>query len=208
MKGLFATLPQNFLACFRPLMLWWHAGAIGITLICVYSGFDWWYYRAAQQGMWPTLLFPAIVIGGIVPILIPLALLIAGKFFKHWRTLGWALGQAAMLGSAISSLYKAFTGRIQPALALEGQQFQFGFLRHGIFWGWPSSHTTIAFAMAVTLWHMHPRLWVRYVFIVYALYIGLGVSVSIHWFSDFIAGAIIGSIIGVVVGKSFRQKKV
>jgi membrane-associated phospholipid phosphatase len=26
---------------------------------------------------------------------------------------------------------------------------------------------------------------------------------TIHWFSDFLAGAIIGTVVGVVVGKSF-----
>ena len=35
----------------------------------------------------------------------------------------------------------------------------------------------------------------------YALYIGLGVSVSVHWFSDFLAGAILGTLIGVVVAR-------
>jgi uncharacterized protein YcfJ len=28
---------------------------------------------------------------------------------------------------------------------------------------------------------------------------------TIHWFSDFVAGAIIGSVIGAVVGKSFGE---
>ena len=42
--------------------------------------------------------------------------------------------------------------------------------------------------------------------LIYAFYVGLGVSVSIHWFSEFVAGAIIGSVIGVVVGRSFREK--
>jgi membrane-associated phospholipid phosphatase len=41
---------------------------------------------------------------------------------------------------------------------------------------------------------------------VYALYIGLGVSVTIHWFSDFIAGAIIGTVIGLVVATSYRKR--
>ncbi len=27
---------------------------------------------------------------------------------------------------------------------------------------------------------------------------------TIHWFSDFMAGAIVGSVIGTVVGKSFE----
>jgi membrane-associated phospholipid phosphatase len=39
--------------------------------------------------------------------------------------------------------------------------------------------------------------------ITYSLYVGIGVSMTIHWFSDFIAGAIIGTVVGVVVGKSF-----
>jgi hypothetical protein len=39
--------------------------------------------------------------------------------------------------------------------------------------------------------------------LLYACYVGLGVSMTIHWFSDFVAGAIIGSVVGEVVGKSF-----
>jgi len=39
----------------------------------------------------------------------------------------------------------------------------------------------------------------------YAFYVGVDVSISIHWFSEFVAGAIIGSLIGAVVGKSFKQ---
>jgi hypothetical protein len=44
--------------------------------------------------------------------------------------------------------------------------------------------------------------------LVYAFYIGLGVSVSIHWLSEFVAGAIIGSVVGNVVGRSFGEKLV
>lgn len=36
-----------------------------------------------------------------------------------------------------------------------------------------------------------------------ATYIGIGISVNIHWFSDFAAGAILGSLIGYIVGKTF-----
>ena len=53
------------------------------------------------------------------------------------------------------------------------------FLRGGVFWGWPSSHTTIAFAMAVTILMLFPKQkWVGYMAITYALYIGLGVSTT------------------------------
>ena len=62
--------------------------------------------------------------------------------------------------------------------------------------------------MAVTLFQLFPKQrWLGYVAIAYALYIGLGVSMTIHWFSDFLAGAIIGSAIGAVVGKSFLRSQ-
>ncbi len=83
--------------------------------------------------------------------------------------------------------------------------FQFGFLKGGIFWGWPSSHTTIAFAMSVCLITLFPKhKFVLVLALVYALYVGLGVSVSIHWLSEFVAGAMIGSMVGRTVGESFR----
>lgn len=82
--------------------------------------------------------------------------------------------------------------------------FHFGFLRGGVFWGWPSSHTTIAFAMAVTVFILYPkRRWLGVAAVLYAFYIGIGVSTTIHWFSDFVAGAIIRSVIGSLVWKSF-----
>ncbi len=131
---------------------------------------------------------------------------------NHLRVFGWALGQAALLGWFVSSLYKAFTGRIQPdllnTLTDSSRQFQFGFLEHGIFWGWPSSHTTVAFAMAFTCLALLPRTrtFTRVTALVLAFYVGIGVSLSIHWFSEFIAGAIIGAAIGHVVGTEWRKR--
>jgi membrane-associated phospholipid phosphatase len=76
-----------------------------------------------------------------------------------------------------------------------------------MFWGWPSSHTTVAFAMAACLITLYPGNKKLILFAsLYAFYIGLGVSVTIHWFSEFVAGAIIGSVIGMVVGRSFKSK--
>lgn len=124
--------------------------------------------------------------------------------------LAWALGQAALIGYLVSSFYKALTGRIPPpstAVLDVSRQFNFGFLREGIFWGWPSSHTTVAFAMAFALIALYPKnKIVKSLSLIYALYIGIGVSFDIHWFSEFIAGAIIGAVIGLTVGKSFRSK--
>jgi len=85
--------------------------------------------------------------------------------------------------------------------------FQLGFLKGGVFWGWPSSHTTVAFAMSVCLIQLFPKNKILTVSaLIYAFYLGLSVSVSIHWLTEFVAGAIIGSVIGKVVGRCFREK--
>jgi hypothetical protein len=61
--------------------------------------------------------------------------------------------------------------------------------------------------MAVCLVTLFPgRRKLAFCALIYALYVGLGVSVSIHWFSEFVAGAVIGSVIGKVVGTSFKTK--
>ena len=121
------------------------------------------------------------------------------------------LGQAVILAWAISTFYKIFTGRPAPELSIFGNStstdishvFKFGILKGGIFWGWPSSHTTVAFAAASAITWLYqqnkkvlPAAWIA------ALYIGFGAGISFHWFSDFLSGAIIGTIIGSTVGKS------
>jgi len=196
-------------------MIFWHLLAILLTLVLVTSGSDWFYFSATRSPVLYEWMIPSAPIGGLVPLVLPLTLIITGYITLHFRIarIGWAIGQAELVGSLISSTYKAFTGRVHPYLhetpgADISQTFQFGFLRGGMFWGWPSSHTTIAFAMALTVFTLFPRhRWLGITAILYALYIGLGVSMTIHWFSDFVAGAIIGSVIGVVVGRSFLEKE-
>lgn len=209
MKQFFSSLPRNIICCFKGRMILWHLLAIILTLILVTSGFDWFFFRSTRARILQTWMFPAVVIGGLIPILLPVAMLAAGGIAGSFRTrrIAWAIGQAELIGSIISSSYKAVTGRAHPTHEVDADLslvFRFGFLRGGVFWGWPSSHTTIAFAMAFTVFTLFPKQrWLGVGAIAYALYIGLGVSMSIHWFSDFIAGALVGAVIGTVVGGSF-----
>ena len=112
----------------------------------------------------------------------------------------------------ISSFYKAFTGRPGPrhgavTLIDTSKEFHFGFLKGGVFFGWPSSHTTVAFAVAAAIWRLYPgSKAVRSAALLYAIYVGVGVSMTIHWFSDFVAGAIIGTTIGMTVGNVFKER--
>lgn len=63
------------------------------------------------------------------------------------------------------------------------------------------------FAIAITLFVLYPKnLTVRIIALVFAFYIGIGISINIHWFSDFVAGAIIGSLVGFIIGKVFLSR--
>jgi membrane-associated phospholipid phosphatase len=60
--------------------------------------------------------------------------------------------------------------------------------------------------MAIALITLFPKnTAIKVTALLYAFYVGLSVSVSIHWFSDFAGGIIIGSVIGMVVGKTFGK---
>lgn len=213
--NLFYDLPRNLVACFSGFNLLWPVLVIALTFVAVSSGFDWAYFKFFRSSILYPFSFAAGGIGALLPILLPLILFVAGKLKDnfHITNMALALGQAALLGSFISSVFKAFTGRVYPPFNLNAsltdvsRVFKFGLLRGGIFWGWPSSHTTIAFAMSVTLIFLYPKnKLIKYLALTYAFLIGLGVSISFHWFSDFVAGAIIGTVIGVVVGKSFYAR--
>jgi membrane-associated phospholipid phosphatase len=215
MKKFFLKFFRNILKCFQGANLSWHFLAIFLTYAIVVSGFDWWYFTHVQNPVVRSWLSPAMSLGGLLPILIPAGLFVWFVIGRNKKLLATAraVTQAALGGLVISDFYKAFTGRIHPPHPLGSgtltdisHGFRFGILRGGVFWGWPSTHTTVAFAMAVALIVLYPRNKIlKYGALLYALYVGVGVSISIHWFSEFVAGAIIGSVIGAVVGKSFKN---
>ncbi len=210
----FLILWRNLIGCFKGRMALWHLAAILLTVVLVTLGLDWQYFAATRGAELLKFARPAVRWGSRLPLFAPVVLLVLGfvsRNAKFYRFAG-AVVQAVILGSLISSTYKAFTGRVHPMHELGAdisRDFRFGFLRGGVFWGWPSSHTTIAFAMGVTIFMMLPKQrWAGLLAVAYSLYVGLGVSVTIHWLSDFVAGAIIGSVIGVVVGRAFYGRGV
>jgi membrane-associated phospholipid phosphatase len=206
-------LPQGFARVFAPRYLLWHAAAIILTYLSVTSGFDWYYFTHTRFNNLFALTLPAALLGFFVPIITPVLIYYWGEWRKSRKLMrvAVAVAHAEALGWIVSSLYKAFTGRLQPEFLPSGvfedlsRKFHFGFWENGIFWGWPSSHTCVAFAGVAALICLYPKN--RPLALAagaYALYIGLGVSVSVHWFSDFLAGAILGTLIGAVVAKHAR----
>jgi membrane-associated phospholipid phosphatase len=213
MKLFFSTLPRNVIECFKGRKLAWHLLAIFLTFALVVSGLDWQWFLCTRSPILRSWMFPAVLIGGLLPIFLPLTLLLVGAGTRNpsTRRIGWAIAQAEIIGGIIAAGYKAITGRAHPAHGVSTDLthvFRFGLLRGGVFWGWPSSHTTIAFAMAITVFRLFPKQkGLGYLAIAYACYIGFGVSMTIHWLSDFVAGALLGTVVGVVVGTSYSRSQ-
>ncbi len=214
-KSLFSDISKNFLKSISGYNALLHIVAIVITAILVYKDFDWIFFEATRSNALKGFIMFAGVGGFFVPVLVPVFLYFFGELRKNVRMMiaGAAVGQASILGILISSIYKAFTGRIQPEFLTTfntvdiSKEFHFGFWGNGIFWGWPSSHAAVAVAGAVALIYIYSKnKIVACIAILYALFISLGAAVGFHWFSDVIAGILIGIAIGMTVGRSFRAR--
>jgi membrane-associated phospholipid phosphatase len=214
-KVLFYRFFKNIAELFNRYNLLWQLLAVVLTYIIVISNLDWIYFIYSRSPVLQGFFFPAIVMGGILPIIVPIVIYIVSRLKKDFEgvNIAGALGQGALIGLLFSSFYKSFTGRIPPVF-FDGvpptnisHGFQFGLLRGGVFWGWPSSHTTVAFAVVVVLIMLYPEnKIIKYSALIYALYVGLAMSITVHWFSEFVAGAIFGTLIGIAVGRSFRER--
>ena len=86
MKLFFSTLPRNVIECFKGRMLVWHLAAIILTVALVLSGFDWQYFQWTRCPILRSWLWPAVHIGGLVPIALPLALLVLGGVTRSAQT--------------------------------------------------------------------------------------------------------------------------
>jgi len=203
----FRGIDRNLLGSFTHAYGAMHLGAWAGTYAMIETRSDWEIYKFAHRNpavQWAG--FPSVIVGGLVPMVVPLSLYYVGRSRSDVRLqrTGLALGQAAILGWFISSSYKAISAR-KPPDAFEtdipdkdfSNDFKWGFMRRGIFDGWPSGHTTTAFAMATTLRELYPEnRAIRRGALIYAFAVGIGISTNIHWTSDFVAGALIGYSIG------------
>lgn len=205
---LFRCSLSNVKNIFSGKNLIWHAVVIVVTYLSVVSGFDWWVKTAAGDAGLRGLALGAGLLGFVLPVAVPLSMLIIGGLRRNSTLVknGWILGRTELIAMLLSFFYKALTGRPGPygfdVTDISGV-FRFGFLRGGVFHGWPSSHIIVAVAGAVTLMvlYRHKR-FIKYLALAYGIYMTLAVSVTFHWFSDGVAAVILGTVVGLVVAKS------
>jgi membrane-associated phospholipid phosphatase len=211
---------QFVIALSAPWFVALYMSAILATVFLVWSGFDWAYHSfvLAVVPMW--VLFAADITGFIVPVGAPLALATFALVTKRriYRLYTEAMVYAVVLGFTLSTIIKSFTGRTSPPHRHSGRElimvdnshdFHFGFMREHVIGGWPSSHATIAFALAVTLTLMLPPRWyIRAMLFFSALFVSVGVTFGFHWISEAVAGACLGAAIGMVIGVRYAQELV
>jgi len=210
------TLLINFKRTFTGGYILFHIAAIGLTYAIVSFGIDWQFFLFSREYLQLQVVFlPAIIIGGIVPVIMPglFYLYARARNLSQARFAAFSLAQTVVIGLVISSLYKIVSGRMPPGPLRYflphdiSANFHFGFLQEGVVDGWPSGHTTIAFAMSIVLIRIFANhKFIAYSALLYCFYIGLGVATNIHWFSDFVAGALIGTAIGLTVSRGISQE--
>ncbi len=205
---------QNFISVYRGKKLVWHVLTVALTAAFVMSGADWWFFEVTRSEYFYWIIMAAGVGGFFTPVIIPLAIYLYGEFRarRDLMNMGAAAGQASVIAYIISIAYKAVTGRVEPefltthSMIDNSRDFNFGFLEYGVFWGWPSSHTAVAFAGAFAIVFLTRNTAVRAIALLYALFIATGAAIGFHWLSDVAAGAILGVLVASVVAGSFKKR--
>ena len=194
--------------------------AVLVSVLFILTGLDWfWLQLSHEYSIVQYLFIGAALIGIPVSVLAPVVTFIVAKKkqSRKMQISALAMGQSVILSIIISTFFKIFIGRVAPEPFKDigskdfSREFRFGFFEGNGIWdtiieGWPSGHTMAAFAMVISLIIFYAdKRWLKAICLVYAIYVGIGVSTTIHWLSDAIAGGLIGIAIGLTVGNCFIE---
>jgi membrane-associated phospholipid phosphatase len=193
------------------------AGAGLGTWAFIETGFDWEWRNMAYKNTWVSALgIPSVYIGYIIPGITPMAMCITGRLIsdEKLQMTALALTQSLLLTIGIQSVFKMTTGRASPGIITRFDHIKnsreddfsgdFNWFNMNFIAGWPSGHTANAFSAAATIAEIYrDNIFVQAGVYTYAVLMGLGVSVSVHWASEVVAGALIGYAIGKTVGNSY-----
>lgn len=211
-------LPGNALAMFSGSKAILHLSAVAGTLLIIESGLD----RQVHNFFVRNTFFEnyshyAVRWGSLFPVILGGSLfgsgLIGGS--SQLASAGGAVLQASLLALCTTTILKAVTGRPGPEPVIYDNNeassvFRFGILRGGVFHGWPSGHMTANTAAVTSLLSFYDKTWLNIAGGAYLGYLFLSVvshgRSSMHWFSDAVAGTLMGYAIGTTVGRDFRRR--
>jgi membrane-associated phospholipid phosphatase len=189
------------------------------TWAFIESGIDWKWRNIAYNSTWVWECGrPGLYTGYVVPPLTPIITYTVGVLTKNEKRqiTALALTQSLMITLAIQSPLKMITGRALPGIVNELDHTrsdrtddfsgEFDWFNSNFIGGWPSGHTANAFAAAATISELYKdNIWLNIGVYSYAVLIGFGVTLDVHWASEAFAGALIGFAVGKTVGKSFNK---
>lgn len=216
--GFFHHIGENALDSVSGSNLLLHGGAVGSTAFLSATESDFHIHNLfAGKRRYP-LFAAGVGWGGAAPLLVGLPLYLDGRSDADEEEIGaaQAVFQAGLLALGYITLYKAITGRPNPSegtgadVLEESLEFNFGFLREGVFFGWPSGHAATSAAVLSALMSYYPdKEWLAAVSAAATVYMIVTVSGfrggQMHWFSDGVAGTLVGYAVGTTVGRDFRK---
>jgi membrane-associated phospholipid phosphatase len=217
--SLFGNIGNNFLHSFKGGNLYMQLSAVAATAILVPTDVDYnvehFFNTHPQYTGWSNAVNYT---GQYLPFIVGGGLLAYAELGRNNEVLGasFAVIQASLIAVVYNSALKAVTGRPGPEwkhysnMEALSETFRFGFLRGGIFWGWPSGHTVASMAVVSALTSYYPNsTWLKIAGYSVVGYTMAAVSAhnrgGMHWFSDAVAGALISYTIGSSVGSYFRS---
>lgn len=217
--GLFGNFGNNILDSFKGRNLYLQLGAVAATALIIPTGVDYsvehFFNTHPEYGR---LAHPVVFTGEFLPFVAGGSLLAYGEIAGDKQVLGasFAVIQASVIELMYNSALKAITGRPHPDwrhvsnMDSLSRTFRFGFLRGGVFWGWPSGHTAATTAVVSALMGYYPHsTWIEVAGFGLIAYTIFGVSATnrggMHWFSDAVAGALMSYAVGSTVGKYYRD---
>ena len=217
--GLFGNMGNNVIDSFKGNNIYFHLTGIAATAVLSTQGVD---YSAEryfnQHPEYGALAHPVVSAARYIPFVVGGSLFAYGKIRKDNESVyaSFAVLQASAIELAYNSLLKAITGRRNPDwrhvenMDSLSRVFRFGFLRGGVYWGWPSGHTAATSVVAAALigYYPHSTL-VKVTGYSLIAYIMFGVTANgrggMHWLSDAVAGALMSYAVGTTVGKYYRS---
>ena len=216
--GIFHNIWGNTKDSFAGTNFYYHVGAFASTYAIAESGiddtmYDWSLANHHGSGFGEVAFYTGAVIQPLVGSLL---------YFSdnpETKTAGAAVLQTMIVQSAYVGLLKGISGRPDPVLDGDiqnadpdgttcGNSFNpRTYFDIGKGCSWPSGHTSSVVSLVSTLYAFYPEeTWIAYIGYPLALGVGLGmVDNDEHWFSEIVAGALIGHVIGWTIGKNFRN---
>lgn len=215
----FDNIGNNFLNAFSGYKGLLQLAGIASTYAIIHTNAD--YHVSTyfeDHPSYANIALPAVVLGSTLPLTTGGVLYFLGKHNDDNRMIGasFAVIQAGLITVAYISVLKGITGRAHPDANSTADrkevssQFNFGFVRSGIYRGWPSGHVGAAMSVASALSHYYPeKTWLKYLSYGWVAYTMAGVSAfhkgTMHWFSDAVAASLMTYTIGASVGNYYRN---